>query len=158
MAPHIAILEPIDHRQRLGIDSTLDRVTICHGKNIQRPRVMRCNPGPPRFSPQQEYTRGAYSNDCVFSQQRGCQRPPESRRSDEDEGPAESNASVLPRDPGPRKEICKQARPASRWPVSVPSDAHFGYALRHRGCWQKSIPSAFAPNPCDPPAPPASNT
>ncbi len=55
MAPHSAIFESSDHRHKLEFDSTLDRVTICHSKNIQRPRVMRRNSGPPRFAPQQLY-------------------------------------------------------------------------------------------------------
>jgi len=47
-------------------DATLDHVTICHSKNIQRPCVMRCTPRPSRFSPQQKYPRGADSNDYYF--------------------------------------------------------------------------------------------
>ena len=57
----------------------------------------------------------------------------------------------------PFNKICEPSRPANRWPVALSSDAHCSYALRHRGCWQRSIPSAFAPNPSDPPAPPASD-
>jgi len=52
----------------------------------------------------------------------------------------------------------ERARPANRWPSSLSSDGYRGSALRHRACWQKSRPSAFAPVSCDPPAPPASDT
>jgi hypothetical protein len=52
----------------------------------------------------------------------------------------------------------EQARPANRWPVwSFDEHGFDAPPLRHRACWQKSRPSAFAPHPCDPLAPPASD-
>ena len=56
------------------------------------------------------------------------------------------------------KVWAEQARPANRWPVGCFDEHGFDVPLlRHRACWQKSRPSAFAPNPCDPPSPPASD-
>ena len=60
--------------------------------------------------------------------------------------------------PDHERKLCEQARPANRWPSSLSSDAYRNQVLRHRACWQKCRPSAFAPSPCDPPAPPASDT
>lgn len=54
---------------------------------------------------------------------------------------------------------CEPTRSANRWPVR--SFDEYGPdvpPLRHRACWQKGRPSAFAPDAFDPPAPPASDT
>jgi len=54
--------------------------------------------------------------------------------------------------------MAERARPANRWPWGLSSNGYRDEALRHRACWQKSRPSAFAPVSFDPPAPPASDT
>ena len=53
----------------------------------------------------------------------------------------------------------EQARAVNRWPVRSFDEHRFDIPpLRHRACWQKSRPSAFAPDAFDPPAAPASDT
>jgi len=53
----------------------------------------------------------------------------------------------------------EQARPVNRWPVgSFEEHRSDIQPLRHRACEEKSRPSAFAPDSCDPPAVPASDT
>jgi len=53
----------------------------------------------------------------------------------------------------------EQARAVNRWPVGSFDERGFDVPpLRHRACWQKSRPSAFAPDVCGPPTPPASDT
>ena len=69
-----------------------------------------------------------------------------------------TSASGIPRTIGPRSEICEQTRAANRWPSPLSSGGYRGSALRHRACEEQSRPSAFAPDVCDPPAPPASDT
>jgi len=52
-----------------------------------------------------------------------------------------------------------KARAVNRWPVRSFDEHPFDVPpLRHRACWQKSRPSAFAPILREPPAPPASDT
>ena len=58
-----------------------------------------------------------------------------------------------------RHNNTEQARAVNRWPVGSFDEHLFDdLPLRHRACWQKSRPSAFAPDACDPLAPPASDT
>jgi len=54
--------------------------------------------------------------------------------------------------------MAEQGRAVNRWPSPLSSGGYRGSAFRHRGCWQKSIPSAFIPGLCDSPFPPASDT
>ena len=55
--------------------------------------------------------------------------------------------------------MAEQTRPVNRLPVGSFDEHQFDVPpLRHRACWQKSRPCAFAPDACDPPAPPASDT
>jgi len=49
------------------------------------------------------------------------------------------------------KEIILTRQPTQRLPVGCFDEHRFDVPpLRHRACWQKSRPSAFAPNPFDP--------
>ena len=49
--------------------------------------------------------------------------------------------------------MAEQTRPVNRLPVGSFDEHQFDVPpLRHRACYQKSRPSAFAPDLCDPPA------